>query len=59
MAAVAAATVPPEARELVAVATEQMRNPAHWSLWARLLLVVEEIDEALPSDLQDRILKLL
>jgi len=53
------ADLPAEARDLLEVAVQQMARPEFWALWVRILMQVEETEEALPAPLTERILKLL
>jgi hypothetical protein len=51
--------LPSEALDLLDVAVERMNHPDRWSLWVRILMQVEEIEEVLPPFMTTRILKLL
>jgi len=53
------ATLPPEAQDLADVAIKRMQDPVRWSLWAQLLLVVQETRKVLPEALEERLRNLL
>jgi hypothetical protein len=46
--------LPSQARDLVDIALTCMRDDSRWSLWARILLLVEEVEAGIPGDLQQR-----
>jgi len=52
-------SLPKEARALADIALKQMKEPSTWSLWARLLLTVEETRRSIPRELEERIVRLL
>ena len=53
------AALEPEARDFVTLALDRMRYPRLWALWARLLLMVEEVELEIPQPLQVRLRELL
>jgi len=48
-----------EAQDFVTLALDRMRYPRLWALWARLLLMVEEVEMEIPQPMQKRIRDLL
>jgi len=51
--------LPPEAQDLAAIAIKRMQDPTRWSLWAQLLLAVQETRKVLPEELEERLRDLL